>query len=68
MRKNNPSRMTVVEQLVKIREDVCVYACKYREDAQERHGGDMTMVRLEVQRYCHDCPLAKVHFDRKQLY
>ena len=68
MRKNNFADMTVVEQLVRIREDVCEYACKYREEAKKAYSGDDTMQRLAIQRYCHECPLGKIHYSRKQLY
>jgi len=68
MRENNFADMTVVEQLVRIREDVCEYACKYREEAKKGYSGDVTMQRLAIQRYCHECPLGKIHYSRKQLY
>lgn len=50
MRRKNFADMTVVEQLVRIREDVCEYACKYREAGETK--------------YCHECPLGKIHYSR----
>lgn len=49
MRENNFADMTVVEQLVRIREDVCEYACKYRE--------------LGITSKCRECPLGKIHYN-----
>lgn len=49
MRMNNFADMTVVEQLVRIREDVCEYACKYREAG--------------IKSKCQKCPLGKIHYN-----
>lgn len=57
MRRNNVLDMTIVEQLVVIRENVCEYACKYREKAKK----DEILWRVELKRYCRDCPLTKIH-------
>ena len=67
MRRNNANRMTVVEQLIEIREEVCEYSCKYRDIAKNQYSGDVTMQKLFIQGYCHHCPLTKVHFNGKNV-
>ena len=61
MRRRNFADMTVVEQLMEIKEQVCAYSCKYREEASNLYS-DETMRKLYLQRYCHECPLSKVHY------
>lgn len=61
MRKVNPNRMTVVEQLVSIREATCDYACKHKERVEQEQK-DPLIQKVVIQGYCHDCPLAKVHY------
>lgn len=58
MRKNNINDMTITEQIVKIREDGCKYACKYREYYEE---GDEVLAKVSLQGYCHECPLMRLH-------
>ena len=67
MRKNNFADMTVVEQLIAIRDDVCEYACKYRESVK-RSEGDEVLWKISVQRYCHDCPLTKLHYQKEKRH
>lgn len=63
MRKNNKSDMTVVEQIVAIREDICSYCCKYRDEARQMYD-DRTAQLIYIQRYCHECPMGKLHYER----
>ena len=65
MRKRNVERMTVVEQLVNIREQVCIYACKYKEDICRKYH-DEIIQKTMLQQYCHGCPLTKLHYDDAQ--
>ncbi len=44
MRRNNPLNMTLVEQVSKVREEVCDNLCKYRERAEH---GDISSDDLE---------------------
>lgn len=67
LRRNSAERMTVVEQLMKIREEVCIYACKYREKAKQQYPNDDIMQKLFIQGYCHVCPLAKVHYNGRRI-
>ena len=67
MRKRNFADMSVVEQIVEIREEVCAYACKYREEASNLYSDEM-MKKLYIQRYCHECPLTKLHFKKEQRH
>ena len=60
MRRNNPLDMSVVEQLIVIREEVCDYACKYREKAKKEN--DDILWKVDLQKYCRECPLAKLHW------
>lgn len=61
MRRNNFERMTIVEQLNVIREDICAYACKYREIAEDDYK-DPLMQKVYLQRFCKDCPITKVAY------
>lgn len=67
LRKNNFKDMTVVEQILEIREEVCAYACKYRDEASNLYSEDM-MKKLYIQRYCHECPLMKLHFKKEKRH
>lgn len=62
MRRTDFSRMTVVEQIITIREDICNYACKYREYVAANNK-DPLVQRIKLQEYCKDCPLIKLHFN-----
>ena len=61
MRRNNVLDMTIVEQLVAIREDVCEYACKYKEDIDRKYKEDTTR-KVMIQQYCHEYPLCHLHY------
>ena len=61
MRKNNILDMTIVEQLVAVREDVCGYACKYKEDIDRKYK-EIPTRKIMIQQYCHYCPLTQLHY------
>ena len=52
MRKQNISNMTVVEQLVNIREQTCIYACKYKADIDRKYHDEIVRKTM-IQQYCH---------------
>ena len=52
-RRNNPLDMTIEEQIIKAREEVCDSICKYKD--QKRHG---KLSQHTLDEICkHDCPL-----------
>ena len=63
MRQNNILDMTIVEQLVAVREEVCGYACKYKEDIDRKYKEDTTR-KVMVQQYCRNCPLTQLHYKK----
>ena len=62
MRRYNPERMTIVEQLIVLREDVCRYSCKYWDETSKCN--DPYIQKVKLQEYCKDCPLTKLHFTK----
>ena len=54
--------MTVVEQLIAIREDVCRYACKYKEDIEFEYP-DPLVQKVMIQQFCQGCPMTKIHYE-----
>ena len=60
MRRNNADRMTVVEQVVKIKDDICQYVCKYKEMVEEEYS-DYVLRCAKLQGYCHNCPVEKLN-------
>lgn len=61
MRRNNTQDMTIVEQLVTVKEDVCRYACKFKEVVELAYPDPITQKAM-LQGYCHECPLNKIHY------
>ena len=53
--------MTIVEQLVSIREEVCMYACKYKADIDRKYKED-AIRKVMLQQYCQKCPLSHLHY------
>ena len=53
--------MTIVERLVVIREDVCEYACKYKEDIDRKYKETSTR-KIMIQQYCHGCPITQLYY------
>lgn len=64
MRQNNTNNMTITEQLVKIKNETCVYSCKYLQEVYLEEE-DVQLRIVKMQGYCHDCPLSRLHFERK---
>ncbi len=58
---NNPLNMTIVEQLISIREETCKYACMFKEYAEDEFKDDRTRERY-LQSHCERCPLGKIHY------
>ena len=52
-RRNNPQDMTLEEQFIKAREEVCDSICKYMD--QRKHGKLSQQTLDEICK--HDCPL-----------
>lgn len=67
LRKRNFADMSVVEQIVEIREEVCAFVCKYRDEASNLYPDDL-MRKLYIQRYCHECPLTKLHYQKEKRH
>ena len=63
MRQNNSYEMTVVEQIVQIRKEVCEYSCKYWEEVSRMYKQDATK-KIMVQQHCRYCPLTRLNFER----
>ena len=61
MRKHNKERMTIVEQLIVIKEDTCKYACKYREYIMANNN-DPVVQQAKLQDYCKACPMNSIHY------
>lgn len=61
MRRRNADRMTVVEQIVSLRDDVCEYACKHIDKVNAEHS-DPLFQRIFLQEYCQKCPMNKLHY------
>ena len=58
--------MTIVEQLIAIKDDVCKYACKFKEDIELEYP-DPIVQKAYLQGYCHNCPLNSIHFDKETV-
>lgn len=55
-RRNNPAEMTVTEQILKIREEICDNYCKYRDLVSQKQISQKTFETV-----CeYDCPLRKI--------
>ena len=63
MRKNSYERMTIVEQLISVKEKTCEYACKYYDEGSYHESVNR---KVYLQKYCHECPLGKVHYEEMQ--
>ncbi len=70
-RKNNPSDMTIREQMERVRDDVCDWICKYNEDFNNKiralKGNDQTLkdeiidvLERELEKHCDQCPLSRL--------
>lgn len=65
MRRNNPERMSIVEQLIVLKEDICHSYCKYAESTQKDYH-DPLMQRYKLQEFCNNCPLNKIHYSSRK--
>ena len=63
MRRNNEAEMTIVEQLLKIKEETCEYACGWMENLKMECGEDDVLYKVHLQQYCQRCPLNKIHIE-----
>ena len=62
MRRNNFNEMTIVEQLIAIKEETCKFACMFREYVKDEYENEQK--RKEVlDGYCERCPLGRLHQD-----
>lgn len=63
MRKNNPERMTIVEQLIVAKNDACEYACKHIAYVRYVYK-DPLMQEYKLKEFCKECPLNKIMFKK----
>ena len=61
MRKNNVERMTIVEQLVLIKEETCEYACMFKEYAESEFEDKLKGIEY-LEEHCLRCPLGRLHY------
>lgn len=61
-RRNNITEMTIYEQIDRIKDQVCSYACKYMDQAETeamKHIDDFekrSQIQAELYEKCQDCP------------
>lgn len=55
-RRNNKERMTVIEQLEGLRDNICENYCKYQEKAYSEHKDSGEAMDVLINQYCNDCP------------
>lgn len=61
MRKNNVERMTIVEQLIAIKEETCDFACMFKEYVEDQFEDEHKRQEI-LSGYCLRCPLGKLHY------
>lgn len=61
MRKNDTAKMTIVEQLMLVKEETCNFACMFREYAESEYS-DIQKREEYLREYCLRCPLNRLHF------
>ena len=59
MRKNDITKMTIVEQLILIKEETCDFACMFKEYAQSEYE-DIEKRQEYLNGYCQRCPLYRL--------
>ena len=65
-RRNNGYEMSIVEHLEKMRDDVCTYACKHWEHAEEEAKKNIedfekcNEINMQLHEYCEDCPFRRI--------
>lgn len=55
-RRNNKERMTVIEQLEGLRDNICEDYCKYQEKAFSEHKDPDEALDALIKEHCNDCP------------
>lgn len=65
MRKNNPDEMTIVEQIIVIKEEVCNFCCMFKEYVNDEFEDEQKKEEM-LKGYCERCPLTRLHFTGKQ--
>ena len=61
VRTNNVNNMTIVEQIIKVKEETCTFACMFLEYVNDEYEDEEK--RKEVLKgYCVRCPLNNLHF------
>lgn len=65
MRKNNPERMTVVEQLIAIKEETCDFACMFKEYVTDEFEDEQKRQEI-LKGYCERCPMSRIHYFGKE--
>lgn len=61
MRKNDKSKMTIVEQLMLLKEETCNYACMFKEYAESEYE-DTENGKEYLKEHCLRCPLNRLHY------
>jgi predicted metal-dependent peptidase len=55
-RRNNKERMTIIEQLESMRDNICENYCKYQEKAYSEHKDPDEAMDVLINQYCNNCP------------
>ncbi len=55
-RRNNKERMTIIEQLEAMRDNLCEDYCKYQEQAFSTHKDPDEALDALMKEHCNDCP------------
>ncbi len=51
--------MTIEEQIIAIREEMCDYACRYKKRLEDEHK-DPIVAKAYLQEYCQGCPMNRL--------
>lgn len=65
MRKNNFGEMTVVEEIISLREEICATICKHMETCVREYK-DEAIARIMLQKHCRNCPVVKLHYGKAE--
>ena len=55
-RRNNKERMTIIEQLEGLRDNICENYCKYQEKAYSKHKDPDEAIEVLINEHCNNCP------------
>lgn len=61
MRQNNTEEMTIVEQIIAVKEETCKFACMFREYVNDEYEDEQKRKEI-LKGYCARCPLGRLHF------